>query len=161
MKLCYEGRLKLMGLPSLSYRRVWGNAIETFKYLHGSYSTNSSTLLPLAPFHDGIQTRGHSLKLQKRECRLCVRANVLGFCIVNFWNYMPEDIVTAPCVNIFKGRFDKEYAYLHYCTDIDYVTVWPTWIEWWWWWGRWSAVMEAEYVNTITWYRANPRIEEG
>jgi len=59
------------------------------------------------------------------------------FCIVNFWNSMPEGIVTAPSVNIFKGRFDKEYTYLHYCTDIDYVTVretglqvlWPTWIE--------------------------------
>jgi len=50
---------------------------------------------------------------------------------------MPEDIVTAPSVNVFKGRFDKKYAYLQYCTDIDYVTVWetglqvlrPTWIE--------------------------------
>ena len=73
-----------------------------------------------------------------------VRANVLGFRIVNFWNSMPEDInndnnnnklicnmpdasvtdpVTAPSVNIFKGRFDKKYAYLQYCTDIDYVTV--------------------------------------
>jgi len=122
-KLCYEKRLKLMGLPSLSYRRLRRNAIESFKYLHGIYSTNSSTLLPLAPFHNEIQTHGHSLKLQKRECRLSVRANVLGFRIVNFWNCMPEDIVTAPSVNIFKGRFDKEYAYVHYCTDIDYVTV--------------------------------------
>jgi len=116
----------LMGLPSLSYRRLRGDAIETFKYLHGIYSTkftNSSTLLPLATFHNGIQTRGHSVKLQKRECHLSVRANVLGFRIVNFWNSMPEDIVTAQSVNIFKGRFDKKYAYLQYCTDIDYVTV--------------------------------------
>jgi len=36
---------------------------------------------------------------------------------------MPEDIVTAQSVNIFKGRFDKKYAYLQYCTDIDYITV--------------------------------------
>ena len=34
-----------------------------------------------------------------------------------------EDIVTAPSVKFFKGRFDKEFAYLHYSTDIDYVTV--------------------------------------
>ena len=122
-KLCYEERLTVMGLPSLSYRRLRGDAIETFKYLHGIYSTNSSTLLPLAPLHNGIQTRGHSLKLQKRECRLSVRANVLGICIVNFWNSMTEDIVTAPSVNIFKGRFDKKYAYLQYCPNIDYVTV--------------------------------------
>jgi len=122
-KLSYEERLKLMGFPSLSYRRLRGDVIETFKYLHGIYSTNSSTLLLLVLFHDGIQTRGHSLKLQKRECRLSVTANVLGFRIVNFWNSMPEEIVTAPTVNILKGRFDKKYAYLQYCTDIDYVTV--------------------------------------
>ena len=29
---------------------------------------------------------------------------------------MSEDIVTAPSVNIFKGCFDKEYVYRHYCT---------------------------------------------
>jgi len=113
----------LIGLPSLSYRRLRGDAIETFKHLHGIYSTNSSTLLPLALLHNGIQIRGHSLKLQKRECHLSVRANVLGFRIVNFWNSLPEDIVTAPSVNIFKGRFDKKYAYLQYCTDIDCITV--------------------------------------
>jgi len=122
-KLCYEERLKLMHLPSLSYRRLRGDVIETFKYLHGIYNTNSSSLLPLAPLHAGIQTRGHSLKLLKRECRLSVRANVLGFRIVNFWNSLSEDIVTAPTVNIVKGRFDKKYAHLHYSSNIDYFTV--------------------------------------
>ena len=37
--------------------------------------------------------------------------------IVNFWNSMPEDIVSAPSVNSFKGRFDKHYAHLRYCTE--------------------------------------------
>jgi len=35
---------------------------------------------------------------------------------------MPEEIVSAPSVNSFKGRFDKEYARLRYCRDIDYVS---------------------------------------
>jgi len=37
---------------------------------------------------------------------------------------MPDDIVTAQSVSIFKGCFDKKYAYLQYRTDIDYVTEW-------------------------------------
>ena len=116
-KYSYEERLRQMELPSLSYRRLRGDLIETFKYLHGIYRTNSSTVLPLALTHDGVTTRGHSLKLHKRECRTSLRANVLGFRIVNFWNSMPEDIVSAPSVNSFKGRFDKHYAHLRYCTE--------------------------------------------
>ena len=51
------------------------------------------------------------------------RANVglLDFRVVIFWNSMPEDIVSAPSVNSFKGRFDKELARLRYCSDIDYA----------------------------------------
>jgi len=51
-----------------------------------------------------------------------LRANVLGFRIVNFWNSLPEAIVTAPSVNSFKGRFDKHCAYLRYGTDIDCIS---------------------------------------
>jgi len=40
------------------------------------------------------------VKLQKQECRLSVRANVLGFHIVSIWNSVSEDI-----------------AYLHYCSE--------------------------------------------
>ena len=116
-KYSYEERLRQMELPSLSYRRLRGDLIETFKYLHGIYRTNSSTVLPLALTHDGVTTRGQSLMLHKRECRTSLRANVLGFRIVNFWNSMPEDIVSAPSVNSFKGRFDKQYAHLRYCTE--------------------------------------------
>jgi len=61
-------------------------------------------------------------KLQKRECRTSLTANVFGFRLVNFWNSMPEEIVAAPPVNSFKGRFDKKYAHLRYCTDMDYVS---------------------------------------
>jgi len=116
-KYSYEERLRQMDLPSLFYRRLRGDLIETFKYLHGIYRSDSSTVLPLALTHNGVTTRGHSLKLHKRECQTSLRANVLGFRIVNFWNSIPEDIVSAPSVNSFKGRFDNHYAHLRYCTD--------------------------------------------
>ena len=37
--LCHEDGLKAMDLPSLMYQRLRGDAIETYKYLHGEYQT--------------------------------------------------------------------------------------------------------------------------
>jgi len=67
--------------------------------------------------------------------------------MVNFWNSVPEDMVFAPSVNSFQGRFDKHYAHLRYCTEYWYClrflrekislqVYWPTWTEsrWRWWW---------------------------
>ena len=47
-KVPYEERLRLMDLPTLSYRSLRGDAIETYKLVHGKYSFNWSSLLPLA-----------------------------------------------------------------------------------------------------------------
>ena len=46
--MCYEDRLKSLDLPSLSYRRLCGDAIETFKDLHDIYTVDSSLLSPLS-----------------------------------------------------------------------------------------------------------------
>ena len=105
-KLSYEERLRRMDLPSLEYRRIRGDAIETFKYLHGKYSVNTVTLL-LRHEPKGMTTRGHSLKLQKRECHSNIRQNFFSFRVVNMWNSLPEEIVMADSVNCFKGRFDR------------------------------------------------------
>jgi len=87
-KFSYEERLQRMDLLSLEYRRLRGDAIETFKYLHGQYSVDVVSLLMC---HDpkGMTTRGHSLKLQKRECHSNIRQNFFSFCVVNMWNSLP------------------------------------------------------------------------
>ena len=51
---------------------------------------------------------------------------------MNFWNSMPEDIVSAPYVNIFNGRFDKYNTALTSITSLYERPVYvlrPTWIE--------------------------------
>jgi len=39
--------------------------------------------LPLSVGDSGVNTRGHCLKLQKRNCKSAFRSNVLGYRIVN------------------------------------------------------------------------------
>ena len=54
--LLYADRLKRMDLPSLMYCRLRGDVIETYKYLHGIYTINSSSFLPLSVSDSGIMT---------------------------------------------------------------------------------------------------------
>jgi len=72
-KYSYEERLRRMDLPSLSYRRR-SDLIETFKYLHGIYRSDSFSWQLM---HNGT-TRGHSLKL-KFEDMYKAKAKAIGF----------------------------------------------------------------------------------
>ena len=112
-KLDYEERLEKMDLPSLTFRRAKGDAIETYKNLHGFYTIDSSHMLPLHTT-DGITTRGHSLKLQKRDCRTQLRMNFFGLRTVSSWNQLPERIAQASTVNSFKGLYDRHYVEQRY-----------------------------------------------
>lgn len=64
--MTYEQRLERMKLPSLAYRRIRGDAIETFKFMHGIYCTESEDMLPLHK-SSSLVTRGHCLKLKKEN----------------------------------------------------------------------------------------------
>lgn len=107
-KLSYEERLTKMKLPSLMYRRLRGDAIEVFKHLHGVYGVKCMEMLPLS---QGSSTRGHSWKLQKRDCNTSLRAGSFGMRVVNFWNSLSEEVVQSPSVSVFKIRFD------HFCGE--------------------------------------------
>jgi len=107
--LTYEERLRRIKLPSLAYRRLRGDAIEVFKYMHGIYRVDSEDILPRHQ-NMSMKTRGHCLKLQKRECNGQLRANFFGLRVVNMWNALPESVVMSSTVNEFKGRFDRHYS---------------------------------------------------
>ena len=119
-KLPYEERLRKMDLPSLVYRRNRGDAIEVYKYLHGIYSVDCSDLLPLHE-SSSLTTRGHSLKLAKRSSRTQLRQNFFSNRVVKLWNNLPEDVVMAPTVNCFKGRFDRYTADNRYSMEWRFV----------------------------------------
>ena len=112
----YEERLKRMDLPSLRYRRVRGDMIETYKYTHSKYTVNEDLLIR----NEASVARGHSLKLQKRYCGSATKFNFYSFRIVDSWNFLPEDIVNAPTLNTFKARLDKCWSAQKFiCTKLD------------------------------------------
>ena len=105
--LAYEDRLRKLKLPSLRYRRLRGDMIETYKILTGIYDKRvTEDLLPVneSSFH---QTRGHSLKLNKKRSRLDIRKYYFTNRVVEDWNSLPESVVTAKNVKTFENRLDK------------------------------------------------------
>ena len=100
----YPERLKTLHLPSLEHRRLRGDMIEVYKYLHDFYKVDSPKL-PYAKLETRI-LRGNSMKLQKVRSRLEVRSNYFTNRVVNEWNSLPSNVVTAPTLNSFKSRLD-------------------------------------------------------
>jgi len=118
-KVPFEEILRLMDSPTLSYWRLRGDAIETYKFVHGKYSVDWSSLLPLADETATVVTRFHTFKLKKRDCKTSVRLNFFSYYrIVNFWNSLPESVVSAPSVNCFKHRLDEHYIDLMFDTTL-------------------------------------------
>ena len=117
--LSYQDRLRQIHLPTLKYRRMRGDMIEVYKFLHGYYTLDSSMLFSKL---SESSTRGHSLKLYKNGFNkgLDIRKYSFSYRIVDNWNSLTEEIVTAPSINCFKNRLDKfwdkfKYVDFHAC----------------------------------------------
>ena len=108
----YQTRLYKLKLPSLEFRRVRGDLIEAYKLTHNIYDPlTTSSLLQLS---SNTKTKGHSYKLQKKRVNTKKYQFFFTNRIINLWNKLPEDVVSADSINTFKNKVDvflKEYTY--------------------------------------------------
>jgi len=108
-----------------TYRRSRGDAIEVYKYLHGTYNVDCCYLLPMHK-SSSLVTLGHSLKLATRTSGTQLRQNSFSSRMVKMWNNLPEEVVMAPTVNCFKWRFDRHNADNRYnVMEIQSNWKWP------------------------------------
>ena len=103
--LTYEERLRELKLPTLAYRRVRGDMIEVYKITSGRYDEECSKGVLQSWQHN--TNRGHSHKLFKTRSRLDLRKYSFPCRVVNYWNSLPEWVVTASSVQQFEARLDK------------------------------------------------------
>ena len=103
--LDYESRLKALNLPTLTYRRLRGDIIDVYKYLHGILTFSHDMFNK--DLYEG--TRGHSLKLFKDRSKRELRRHFFSQRVINIWNSLPDTVVTAPSVNTLKNRLDKHW----------------------------------------------------
>ena len=118
--LDYKERLVKLDLPTLLYRRLRGDMIESFKIINGKYDPDVSKLLPL--MKDGQarhSTRNNDKKLQKKPVRLDIRKYCFPNRVVDCWNSLPQQVIDAPSVQAFENRLDKYWSNLTVKFNID------------------------------------------
>jgi len=106
-RLDYETRLRKCNLISLEERRTRGDLIQVFKIVKGIDKLNFNHFFEYSNYSS---TRGHKYKLVKKRCKFELRRNFFSQRIVDIWNKLPEAVVEAENVNIFKNRLDKLWA---------------------------------------------------
>ena len=93
-------------LPTLKYRRIRGNMIEVYKLLMNKYDDNTVHL----DINIDTRTRGHIKKLVVKRCHYDVRKYSFCIRVVNIWNSLPNEVISATSVNSFKNRLDLFWA---------------------------------------------------
>ncbi len=84
-----------------------GDMILMYKILHGSLEgVQWRDFFRVA---DTSRLRGHSLKLKEERSRLDLRTFTFSQRVVNTWNGLPADIVTAPTAKVFKKLLEAHF----------------------------------------------------
>ena len=100
--LTYSERLQELNLPSLLYRRTRMDLIMTYKILNNLVSVDKDYFFTV----NTNPTRSNGLKLYKNRFNTAIRGHSFSQRIVNDWNTLPHEIVSAPNVLIFKTKVD-------------------------------------------------------
>lgn len=101
--LSYEERLKQCGLTTLVKRRERGDLIETFKLMTNRVDMSYQRFFIPSPCSS---TRGNKMKLFKK--RVGTHKNhFFSARVVNSWNRLDEDTVSASSVNTFKRNLGR------------------------------------------------------
>ena len=101
----YEGRLKELGLLSLTDRRTQFDLIQTFKIIHGLDDVKCETWFDLVGANPTRITRATNdpLNIIGRNPRCEIRKNFFSQRVIEKWNNLPSEAKTLPTIARFKN----------------------------------------------------------
>lgn len=104
--LSYFERLVACNLDSLENRRLCADLAMTYKILRGFIDIDKNKLFA---FNRVYNTRANnSMKLFKRRCDDSkLYSDFLAFRVFEAWNSLPDDVVSAPTVKLFRSKLSN------------------------------------------------------
>ena len=105
--LSYTEGLAALILPTVGYRRIRGDMIETFKILSNIYDSRVTNFLSKNNFST---SRGHKFKLFIQHENFNIRKWFFSIRIVDIWNRLPSSVAIAPSVICLEKRLNKCWA---------------------------------------------------
>ena len=110
--LPYTDRLKHLKLPTLQFRRIRQDLLLLYNYVHQNVIFDTNTHCSICNITNMLNpvisgTRGHPYRyaIQRHPN---IRNRFYTTRVLNYWNNLHTDTVTAPNINIFKNRLSKD-----------------------------------------------------
>ena len=107
----YSERLRILKLPSIKYRQLRGDLIQTYKIITNIENVNCSDFFEI---RESSNTRNSHLKLYKEFAKSLHRTNFSPNRINTVWNNLSTYTKSSINVQQFKNRVDLELSRLHY-----------------------------------------------
>ena len=108
--LQYEERLEKLGLTTLKVRRERGDLIEYFKICNGlsrvDWHNPNKLMSSLSSDGPAGNIRGQKHILVKQYTRISQRKHFVLNRVVDNWNRLPAEVLTANSKNGFKKKLD-------------------------------------------------------
>lgn len=96
--LTYRERLNALDLEPLEERRLYRDMVMVYKIINNLVDLSPEEFFTFPT----RETRGHPLKLSYPRFRLNCRKNFFSNRVVKVWNGLPESVVMAPSLSLFK-----------------------------------------------------------
>ena len=97
-----EERRKKLGLMTLAERRERGDLIEVYKILKGITKIDPKEFWEVREARNGIRLVKDLATNGKRQ-----RQSFFSYRVIQKWNLLPVELMTAPSLQSFKNRLDE------------------------------------------------------
>ena len=104
-KLSYQERLSKLNLPTLAFRRLRGDMIETYKH----FNKYDRSILPPSFKPRNRPSRNHKFQIQPirpKDGERGIHNNSFYCRVIDTWNRLPKTVVEASTIDTFKNRLD-------------------------------------------------------